>query len=227
MTDIPIEEQISQYESQLAEVEELLQASPEDVSLLSLKSDLVELLAITRQQIPPPAEAEEATAATAPQPASTPNALEKALEAAVETSIGVSPKAEEEAPLNVTSQTDAKRAAPPPVDNVDVAQEATATTTTTATMASNEPPRKKSKKLKEFEIPSHLVIHDTDTEAQKNKKRREIKSLKNKWRVKKKEIESERKQQSWQSFQKKKGKKNDKSIFSTSDGKVGVVRGEL
>eukprot|EP00934_Nitzschia_sp_Nitz4_P005625 Nitzschia sp. Nitz4//scaffold82_size85912//9436//10056//NITZ4_005125-RA/size85912-processed-gene-0.22-mRNA-1//-1//CDS//3329558787//5615//frame0 len=41
------EEQIAEYKAQLASIEELLQASPDDESLLSLKKDLVELLQIT------------------------------------------------------------------------------------------------------------------------------------------------------------------------------------
>jgi survival-of-motor-neuron-related-splicing factor 30 len=90
--------------------------------------------------------------------------------------------------------------------------------------------KKKSKKVKEFEVPAHLLIHEADTEAEKNRKRRAIKALKNKWRERKKEVETEMKQQSWQSFQQKtlkKRKDENTSIFATQEGdhaaKVGVV----
>jgi len=76
----------------------------------------------------------------------------------------------------------------------------------------------------EFELPSHLVPLDTDTEAEKNKKRRAAKVQKRKWRSQQKDRESEKKQKSWQSFQKKK-KLKDSSMFATreSEGRVGVV----
>ena len=87
--------------------------------------------------------------------------------------------------------------------------------------------KKKKKKLKDFVLPDHLIPLDTDTEAERNKKRRTAKALKSKWREQKKQIESEQKQKSWQSFQKKTKKRGkDESIFSTQEGvadRVGVI----
>ena len=203
-------DQIKQYESELAEVKELLKANPGDASLLSIKADMEELLSITRQQ-----------QQAAPAITSTPNVLEKALEAAVGTSVGIEKDTTVAASANANTMEDnspSKRAADATATGVDSSE------------APVEPPKKKMKKVKDFETPQHLVIHDTDSEAQKQRKKRETKKLKNKWRERKKEFETDRKKQSWQSFQKKKGKgkAKDKSMFSThdSDAKVGVVRGE-
>jgi hypothetical protein len=203
--DASVATQILQYESELAELEELIKVSPEDNdSLLSIKSDLEELLSITRQQL---------IAATT----TTTIVLEKSMEAAVGTSIGVMAEDSTTSGAQGGKRTTTAAAA----DVVLVVPPIVASQTT-------EPAKKKSKKVKDFEVPSHLVTLDTDSEAQKQRKIREMKKLKNKWRERKKEFETDRKKQSWHSFQKKKGSK-DKSMFSTQDGdaKVGVVRGEL
>ena len=174
--------QIKEYEAQLADVQELLQASPDDAALLSLKRDLDELLALTKASLPEQqASLDGAESPVAPQEA-----------------------AETEEPAAVPA---------PPV-------------AVTSSEAASAAPSKKSLKIKDFEIPEHLKPLETDTEAERNKKRRAVKNLKNKWREKKKEVESTKKQQSWQSFQQKKKRKGGKSIFATQDGsnaKVGVI----
>jgi survival-of-motor-neuron-related-splicing factor 30 len=185
-------DQLREYETQLADVEALLQESPYDPSLLSLKSDLVELLTITRESI-------------------STDALESA-----ELS---------EAPVDPAAAADTSDTWSHPNDNVpasDALKRPDGPTDTEAT--AEQPLKKKARKIKDFEVPEHLVPLDTDTDAEKNRKRRAIKALKNKWRERKKEVESDKKQKSWQSFQKK-GKTKDKSMFSTQDGdaKVGVV----
>ena len=99
-----------------------------------------------------------------------------------------------------------------------------------ATASKKEKPHKvkkskKQKKVKDFVLPDHLVPNDGDTEAQRNKKRRAAKALKHKWRIQKKEIESNNRQKSWQSFQKK-SSSSSTSIFATKEGlndRVGVV----
>lgn len=88
------------------------------------------------------------------------------------------------------------------------------------------PPKKKQKKVsEEFEVPQRLIVLDTDTEAEATRKRRAIKALKSKWRERKKEAETAMKQQSWQTFQKK--KKTTSTMFGTLEGdnnsKVGVA----
>ena len=98
----------------------------------------------------------------------------------------------------------------------------------------NKEKTKKKKKSKDkelsakFEVPETLVILESDSVAEKNRKKRAVKALKNKFREKQKEQESTAKQHSWQSFQKKKrpGIRQGDSIWATSediDGKVGVV----
>lgn len=192
MTDT-IADQIHEYESQLADVEELLKASPTDESLLSLQSDLNELLAMTRQSL----KSHENIKFE-------PNVLEKALEAAVETSVGLTNNSSGAECFEQESQAVLASAGDTIV----------------------EPLKKTPKKLKEFQVPEHLIPRENETEAEKNRKRRAIKALKSKHRQEMKQVESQKKQKSWQSFQKKTSKINDKSIFSTSqdDGtKVGVV----
>jgi hypothetical protein len=148
---------LEEYEQQLADVEELLKESPDDATLLALKTDLVELVTLTRGEV-----------------ATNNNNNETAPE-------------EEPAAQLVT--------------------------------------KKKPRAVKEFEIPPRFLPLDTDTEAEANKKKRAIKSLKRQHRATVKEAESDKKQKTWQSFQKKK-KLKDGSIFSTHDDddvKIGVV----
>lgn len=91
--------------------------------------------------------------------------------------------------------------------------------------------KKAKKKLKKpFEIPEHLLPLESDTEAQRNKKKRTIKSLKSKHKAAQKEYESNQKQNAWLDFSKKKRKKGrsgGESIFKTTEGggKVGVIAG--
>jgi survival-of-motor-neuron-related-splicing factor 30 len=175
-------EQLAEYESQLADVIDLLEASPADESLMNLKADLEELIAITKQSFAA-GQAEEAIHGEG-------QSLASALDAAASKAVS-------------TAVLDDLEHAPTP---------------------SVEPPKKKAKVSKEFDVPKHLIIIDTDTEAEKNRKKRAVKALKSKWREQKKQAESEKKQKSWQNFSKKKVK--SKSIFSTSDStdaKVGVV----
>ena len=59
-TTTSIQETLQEYENQLTDVNALLLSSPNDTSLVSLQSDLLELIHITKQQ----QEQEESTAAT-------------------------------------------------------------------------------------------------------------------------------------------------------------------
>ena len=84
---------------------------------------------------------------------------------------------------------------------------------------------------KEFVVPTNLVILPSDTEEEKNRKKKKVKFLKNKFAEKKDELESRAVQSSWQSFVNKGVKKKTKGIKKTSmfaapdtvDGKVGVT----
>jgi hypothetical protein len=49
--EIATPEQIAEYESQLANINSLLEASPDDDSLLALKSDMEELLALSKASL--------------------------------------------------------------------------------------------------------------------------------------------------------------------------------
>ena len=185
--------QLLEYESQLADVVALLQSTPDDVALLNLKSDLEELIAITRPLVSPPADACSAAA----------NESDGALETTTAESASI-------AAFNLTVESAAL--ATHDGDKPD--------------LPSKPPPKKKQKKLsEEFEVPQRLIVLDTDTEAEATRKRRAIKALKSKWRERKKEAETEMKQQSWQTFQKK--KKTTSRMFGTlegdNDSKVGVA----
>lgn len=202
-------DQLREYETQLADVEALLQATPDDPSLLSLKSDLSELLKITRESLPAE-EAEEAAAGGG-----------EAAVAPVSVSASATGTASADPTSSNSAETSGMAAANAYAAAIDDALKRTeAPTESTAA----EPAKKKSKKIKDFEVPEHLIPLDTDTDPEKKSKYRALKALKSKHREKKKEQESEKKQKSWQSFHKKK-KKKDKSIFATQDGstKVGVV----
>jgi survival of motor neuron-related-splicing factor 30 len=202
-------EQIQEYESQLADVEALLEASPEDPSLLSLKSDLMELLAITKQQTAD-ALTGSATEASSERLKSSFSVFDRELEAAVGKSIG-----REE----VEGQVEQGHSFADTIIEASLLADSVPKTVE----AGREPPSKKAKTLKEeFEVPPHLIALDTDTDAERNKKHRALKALKSKWKETKKEMESEQKQKSWHSFQKKKKLKTS-SIFKTGDAAVGVV----
>jgi len=190
MSELASSEQIAEYESQLAGIEQLLAASPNDESLLTLKKDLEELLALTRSGTAAGAAVVEPDLPIPPPPMSPPEnfPLEQAVAAGA-------------------------------------AAAAIATEDDKPTVEDDKDKKKKTKKLKDFVVPPHLIINETDSEADKKKKRRALKALKSQHREKRKEVEHEQKQKSWQSFQKKKRVGGD-SIFSTQDtvdDRVGVI----
>jgi hypothetical protein len=114
--------------------------------------------------------------------------------------------------------------------SMDVAVAAGAAAASTAAgdespMIETETGKRKIKKIKDFVVPPHLIVSETDSEADKKKKRRALKALKSQHREKRREFEHEKKQNAWQSFQKKK-KTGDSSIFATKesvDDRVGVI----
>ena len=211
-------EQIAEYESQLEGIEQLLAASPDDESLLTLKRDLLELLELSKAgntatgaAVAPGAEATSPNAATViqeelelppPPPLegnnNNPYINELSAESAVEAGVAAAANA-----------------------SVDETSPAAASAAN-----NNNPKKKKKQKIKEFVVPPHLMVQEQDSEAERNRKRRALKALKSKHRQKKKEIESDNKQKSWQSFQKKTKRKGDDSIFATQESvndRVGVI----
>mmetsp|Transcript_13319 Transcript_13319/g.15153 ORF Transcript_13319/g.15153 Transcript_13319/m.15153 type:complete len:225 (-) Transcript_13319:303-977(-) len=207
-------EQIVEYESQLISIVQLLEASPDDESLFVLKKDMEELLELSRATI----ESESSP----PQPVESNTQLNEASG----TIYRPHPNVKQETATETV----------PPIDTATTFNDDGSSGGGDEIVASMKkaPPqkvkkRKKHKKVKEFTLPSHLIPNDEDTDTERNKKRRAAKSLKDKWRHQRKEIESDNRQKSWQSFQKKTvGKRVDEtgSIFATKEGvndRVGVV----
>lgn len=248
MTDYEsIQQQIREYESQLSDVNELLTLTPDDDSLRSLQADLLELVRITQQSLPPAPQPSNGNNVSGESVEGNPkgsyssslNGLEKALEAAVENSVRYEINQQQE-PLSNKRMLQDETAADS-FANILTEAAAAAADRNDSNQLDEQGLKKKLKQTKEwmtkeFTIPSHLIPNDGDSEAERNRKRRAVKALKSKWREKKKELESDHKQQSWQSFQKKTSKRrNDQSIFSTTNHdndpaastatKVGVVSG--
>jgi survival-of-motor-neuron-related-splicing factor 30 len=178
---------IEEYEAQLDDVEALLEDSPQDESFLKLKDDLLELIALTKQET---------------EGSGGPSSLSSS-------QIATSAQDHNHNTVKDQSNTETEPASAAP------------------TPALLKLDKKTEKKLKKpFEIPENLLPLESDTEAQRNKKKRAVKKLKSQYRAVKKDYESTKKQSAWLDFSKKKRKKGEgDSIFKTDDdgGKVGVV----
>jgi hypothetical protein len=208
--EIATPEQIAEYESQLANINSLLEASPDDDSLLALKSDM------------------EASLATSVEPALAETSIVEMGKTTTTTTLPSledlpPPPASESVSLSTMTNNNnydmglvdvhagllAAAAALPDVnsddddddhndsinnDNNNLISKSMMMTMAAAT--TNSSSMKKKEKIKEFVLPPHLVPNEADTEAERNKKRRAAKALKNKWRQKKKEVESNNKQTS-------------------------------
>ncbi|KAG7347348.1 hypothetical protein IV203_016053 [Nitzschia inconspicua] len=221
-TEIATKEQIAEYESQLAGINELLAATPEDESLLELKRDMEELLALSKASL----ENQQSEATSDHSQEEDPEAALAAAGASSESGS----LDDLELPTSFATNPDSDFSLIEAMQN-GAAQAAAASAGEEALSDDNNNNNKKSKKkdkIKDFVLPPHLVPNEGDSEAERNRKRRAAKALKNKWRERKKELESTNKQKSWQSFQKKTKRKGEDggSIFSTKDGvtdRVGVV----
>lgn len=217
---------MSEYENQLAEVKEMLESDPNDESLLQLRDDLLQLIAETREHsdgthIDNSSTLQEQMVSPQFVSISAHNESNSTLE---------SNKIELNPVNNSTNNTNADGTAThsPPEEK--------AAPQTSKDSAAPVKKLKKSKKVSTpsatFEVPTHLIPLESDTEAERNKKRRAIKTLKSKWRERVKESTTTKKQKSWQDFVGK-GKKKRKpgvnvggSIFKTEDGvnaRVGVI----
>ena len=232
------QQQVEEYQNQLRDVEELLQLTPDDESLLLLKADLDELIRITLGHEEDSIQ-EQQHSIEKNDPSDEVGALRKRSNEAISTTtttisftdiISEAAIAADETNRGMIPPNDALHSDQMDHDNKKEKDEThmkqkkakggNNKTTTTST-------------LKEFEVPNHLIPVEGESEAERNKKRRAIKALKNKYREKKKEMESTMKQQSWQNFQKKTkksgGSGDSTTIFSTATssttnmGKVGVV----
>jgi hypothetical protein len=243
-------EQITEYESQLAGIVELLEESPGDESLLALKKDMEELLELSRANIIADADVDGTTTTT-----TTTTAVDEQLNAAatnsedlqlpppplppppIEMNTGIADGASPSAGLQQQKEIYNQSSIPTIENNYAITNGGEASASAAVSTSKKEKPHKakksssskKQKKVKDFVMPDHLVPTDDDTDAERNKKRRAGKALKNKWRLQKKEIESNNRKQSWHSFQKKSGSSSSSSsgsIFATKEGlndRVGVV----
>lgn len=230
--------QLAEYESQLADVNEMISLDPNDESLVKLKDDLAELIALTQSEMPG-----KTTEGVGERDASNAAAVAAA-----------APVAEKLPPPPPLPTEDVSPVAGAVVSSDAAAAEETAEAdapTAAAAAAAAAPTKKKKKKSKSgvaatadktFEVPDHLKPLPSDTDAERKRKNRTVKALKSKWRERKKEAEGIEKQKTWQDFvgksnkKKKKGvgggasssSKRDRSIFATEEGvnaRVGVISG--
>ncbi|GMI15347.1 hypothetical protein TrLO_g10516 [Triparma laevis f. longispina] len=200
-------EELANTKQELADVLELLTDSPDDEELLTLKSDLEELIALAEDE--DEAEAEPTTSAPAPDPPTMALQVEEKTydrsAAAFLTGNSVSPAGNDASDL----LNDLEDSTPAPSET--------------------KKPKSKIKVDTEFSIPQNLRLLPTDTEETKLKKRKKVKALKSKFKNIKSEVVATSKAASWQNFKsggskkkKRKGLKQE-SMFKTGEGSgVGV-----
>jgi survival-of-motor-neuron-related-splicing factor 30 len=203
---------LEQYQTQLTEVEELLQADPTNEEFVQLKKDMLELMKLTKQDMVAGADAGADADAT----------NEAASEHRPDLNSNVSYKESNNQHDN-GGVAAAVASLDTPLLQAAVGQQ-----------EEQQPALKKKKKQKPisdtFEVPDHLVVLESDSEALTNKKRRTVKNLRRQWKGSIRDAERETRQASWQTFDKKgkskkrKGVKEGPSIWSTSaQAGVGVV----
>lgn len=203
--------QLADYESQLSDIDEMLEIDPSDESILKLKTDLEELISLTISGV---------TAAGVITEVSDKQLNENVLSNTTSSISNNSSLVSENNSGIVLSKNNSASLLDSTEEQVDEKEEQKG--------ANNINKSKKMKVPSEFSAPSHLTPLASDTDAEKNKKRRTLKALKSKWRERVKEISSEKKQKSWKDFSNKKRTKNagEDSIFRTSEGvsdRVGVI----
>jgi len=227
---------MSDTQSQLAEIDALIAASPDEPSLLQLREDLLQLIALEEQE-------ESAAISSAPtteqqQIIGEPHSLDRHIDESsseqqaaasytaqstftdnigTNNSLAEAPdlgsfqpvvKSSHKSTIAIASQANLKSG-----ENNDDIDKPAATTTAAAA----QPAEKKKKKKKKsegdssssttFELPNHLIPLDSDTDAQRQKKLRAGKSLKSKFRAKQKEKEQAKRANDWKSFASKTSKK--------------------
>lgn len=195
-------EQITEYESQLAGIVDLLDASPCDESLLALKLDMEELLELSRANV---ADDTTTTAASIVGDIDGQSKAEIALEELQLPHPPLPPPPPHATSTGIVDGALSSNAALPPsaglqneIHNQDVPSENAITSgeisAVSAVSASKKEKThkakkssiKKQKKVKDFVLPDHLLPNEEDTDPERNKKRRAAKQLKNSWRQKKK-----------------------------------------
>ena len=244
---------MSDTRSQLEEIDTLIAASPDDPALQQLREDLLQLIALEEQEATEQQVVVEQPSLEANAVDNTRTSYQKQEEESSsvdyaaqgtfreqQQSIADAPNLGSFQPVHSSSTASDGNEKSSAVANLKDDTANTTDATNTATTTSPEKRQKKKKKKSKddavldakFELPSHLVPLDSDTEAQRQKKARTAKALKSKFRNKQKEAQHRRKQNDWQSFAKsskrKKGGMGGSSIFSIDEGvngRVGVVSG--
>ena len=208
-------QQLSEYISQLADVNEMLAADPSDVSLIKLREDLTELITLTKTEVG----GKDQVISPSP-PNGGPDFIAPSAVTAVDATVT--------ATVSDLIATDHN----PSLESVEKDPPPAAVATAAAVAPGKKKIKKSSKAVPDkFELPDHLRPLDSDTDAERKRKSRAAKALKSKWRERRKEMEGAARQQSWKNFATK-GPKKDKtkkrSIFATEEGvnaKVGVISG--
>lgn len=216
---------LAEYESQLSEIEGMLVSSPEDPSLLSLKADLLELIAATIETQEGQAEAQEAAKESSQE--------EKQEQATTAIAATVSEWNTVNETRPIPSNTFADAATTAKEAETVATETVAATTTTDATDKSTEKKKKAKSSTKVnngvFTVPANLEIRPTDSKFEVQRKKRATATLRKQHQAQQETAAATAKQQSWQAFANKKTKKTSKnkksgSIFQTdATGKVGVV----
>ena len=222
MSTSELQQQLIEYESQLADIEEMIALDPSDKSIQKLKSDLEELISLTKSGVTAADVGDTTDVSEEQEQGVNENVLSNTTSQISHTSSSSALESSGGIALSKNSS----------ASHLDSSEGLTNDEDSNIQKGTDNNSKEKTKKMKvpsEFAAPSHLTPLASDTDAEKNKKRRTLKALKSKWRERVKEISSEKKQKSWKDFNNKKRKKSSKkddSIFRTTDGvsaKVGVI----
>jgi len=228
---------MSDTQSQLAEVNALIAASPDDPALRQLRDDLLQLIRLEQQDSVERAQPTEPSSVYDQGEGQEKYVSQSTfMEHVVSEAVAEAPALGTFQPVTSLLTKSAAKCHPPVKKSEDV-----------STQSSEKKKKKKKKKEhslpeklpEKFELPSHLVPLESDTPAQKLKKQRTAKALKSKFREKLSIAEHAKRQNEWTSFaeggngKKRKGGlammgKKKSSIFSTEDGvssRVGVISG--
>mmetsp|Transcript_15776 Transcript_15776/g.23224 ORF Transcript_15776/g.23224 Transcript_15776/m.23224 type:complete len:211 (-) Transcript_15776:58-690(-) len=190
--------QLQEYETQLAEIEELLQADPNDDSLLKLKNDLVELIALTKEEA-----------------AATSTGAEKFEGVDESTALNDQDLAQVPAPA-------ASMPAPPGTDNALESND-----NSKALNDDSQKKKLKKVQDFKVPTHLQVLEADTEKEANRKKRATKVLKNKHREKQREYES-TKKQQSWQNFAKKGKGKRKSKSIFATQDGvkaKVGVVSG--
>mmetsp|Transcript_47288 Transcript_47288/g.143209 ORF Transcript_47288/g.143209 Transcript_47288/m.143209 type:complete len:239 (-) Transcript_47288:526-1242(-) len=210
--------QLAEYESQLVDVNEMLSSDPNEESLLKLRDDLTELIALTKTEV---------------VGSNIGDGLDS--ESVGNSEIPAADKAPIPTEAGSPADGEKSKVSEPSAKSADAHDEATEMNEAQSVSSATKKKKRKNKNSsihETFEVPDHLKPLPSDTDAERKRKTRTAKALKSKWRERKKEAEGIEKQRSWKDFmgkkKKKAGGKRERSIFATEEGvnaKVGVISG--